>query len=92
MGFFGDSKPRVTKQEFHQKVRGALYSKGFTHKELDQLEGYLGGDMNEGQVSQKGIDAAEVERGVTWLRENKHNHTFSDAQVDQIHEELKKHL
>jgi len=92
MGFFGDSKPRVTKQEFHQKVRGALYGKGFSHKELDQLEGYIGGDMNESSSTHSGIDAKEVDRAVTWLRDNKHNHTFSEKQIGEIDAELRKHL
>jgi hypothetical protein len=89
---FDSSKPKVTEQEFKQKVRGSLYSKGFTHKELDQLEGFLGGDMHEGRSMDKGIDAQEIDRGVSWLKENKSAHTFSDKQIDHIEEELKKHL
>ena len=92
MGLFGDSKPRVTKQEFHQKVRGALYSKGFSHKELDQLEGYIGGDMNESAGFQSGIYAKKENMAVTWLRDNKHNHTFSEKQIGEIDTELRKHL
>ncbi|OHA26450.1 MAG: hypothetical protein A3C06_02630 [Candidatus Taylorbacteria bacterium RIFCSPHIGHO2_02_FULL_46_13] len=89
---FGDSKPRVTKQEFHQKVRQSLYGNGFSHKELDQLEGYFGGDMHESGASHSGIDAKEVDRGVTWLREHKNDHTFSPKQIDDIETEFKKHL
>ncbi len=92
MGFFGDSKPKVTKQEFRQKVRGSLYSKGFSHKELDQLEGFLGGDLHEAAEHDKGIDAKEIDRSVEWLRANKHNHTFSDKQIDAIDTELRRHL
>ena len=89
---FDGSKPKVTQNEFKQKVRGNLYNKGFTHKELDQLEGFLGGDMHEGRSMDKGVDAKEIERGVEWLRGNKHSHSFSDKQIDHIDEELRRHL
>ncbi len=94
MGFldFESSKPRVTHHEFKEKVRGNLYGKGFTHKELDQLEGFLGGDMHEGKSMDKGVDAHEIDRGVEWLKENRHAHTFSDEQIGHIEDELKKHL
>jgi len=35
MGFFFNTKPKATKEEF-QKVRNYLYSMGFTHKELER--------------------------------------------------------
>ena len=89
---FDNSKPRVTSDEFHKKVRNELYTKGFTHKELDQLEGIFGGDMNEGQHREKGIDASEIDRGVKWLRDNQHSHTFSEKQIDEIDAHMKKHL
>jgi len=94
MGFFdfGNSKPRVTKDEFKKKVRNTLYSKGFTEKELNQLEGFLGGDMQESLQREQGIDASEIDRAISWLRANPKLHTFSPEQINEIDAELRKYL
>lgn len=89
---FNDSRPRVTPHEFKEKVRGELYGKGLTHKELDQIEGMFVGDMHEGRPSERGVDADEITHRMNWLRENKHTHTLSDEQIGHVEEAMRKHL
>jgi len=92
MGLFSSDKPRVSTLEFKNKVRPALSAKGFTHKELEQLEGLLVGSLYEARDEEKGIDSGEVEQIVGWLRANASHHTFSPKQIDEIEATLRKHL
>lgn len=90
MGFFGDSKPKVSHGEFHH-VKQYLSQKGFSHNELTELEGFFHGDLNEGG-SQSGISKHEAERTIEWLREHRHHHTFNDDQIGHIDHAINKYL
>ncbi len=88
---FNNSRPNVSGKEFSKEVKNELHNKGFSHRELEQLEGYFHGSMHE-HGSQKGIDEHEIDRTVGWLRENKSDHRFDDKQIDHIEHALRKHL
>ena len=90
MGFFDGFKPKVSGGEFH-KVKVYLFGKGFSSRELTQLEGYFHGDLHEGG-SNAGISESDAERPLNWLREHRHHHTFNDGQIDLIDHAFKKYL
>ncbi len=91
MLFFGSTKKKVSKLEFKQ-VRTLLHHKGFSSREIDEVETVFRADLNEPSQYQSGIDANEIERGVRWLRENKSKHILSDNRIDDIEEALKSKL
>lgn len=83
-------KPRVSKLEF-QKVRNALAYHNFTELQRDKVEQIFRGDLDE-EADFAGVDEKELEKGITWMRENKSKHNFSDSQIDLIESEMKKYL
>lgn len=91
MSIFGSIKKKVTNEEF-KKVRTILYSKGFTSKELDEVEKIFHGDLNEPSEDERGIDDEEIERGVEWMRKNKNNHFISDRKIEILESVLKSKL
>lgn len=94
MGFFGSSRPRVSKDEF-RKVRNDLSAiADLSHRELDQLELMLDSALFEKREEDQGIDETEIEQFITRLRDLKFRdaHTFSDKQIDSIETVLKKYL
>ncbi|MFA6552171.1 MAG: hypothetical protein WCT19_01570 [Candidatus Paceibacterota bacterium] len=88
MGFFGDSRPKVSQLEF-DKVRSELSTKGFDHKKLERLEvifdGVLGG-INDREI---GLDTAEVSRVLNALRSHPEAELFTENEINQIEAELK---
>jgi len=62
------------------------------HKELEQLEGYFGGDLHEHTKSEQGISEREIGDRVEWFRKNPKAHTFNEKQIGEIEEVMKKHL
>ena len=91
MGFFSDSKPKITEEEF-KKIRAHLYNVGFSSDQLGKIEGIFRGDMYEDSESDNGIDAKELERAIKWMRENMHVHNISEQKIDILEEEMKKAL
>lgn len=91
MSIFGPNKKYVSRNEF-QEVRSLLRAKGFDKKKTDEVETFFRGDLHEHEPGHIGIDKKEIENGITWLRENKEKHSFSDAQIDTIEEALNKKL
>ena len=90
MGLFGPSRPkRVTAQEF-KRIKSALYRK-LDQKEWADVEQLFNGDLNE-EGRYAGIDRAEAQRGLAWLRENKKKHHLEDGDIDLLEAELEKHL
>ncbi|MDD4804198.1 MAG: hypothetical protein PHN69_03410 [Candidatus Pacebacteria bacterium] len=89
--FFNDPKPRITETEF-KKVRSRLYSKGFTTEQLDKIESIFRGDMYEDKDSDKGIDEKELERALTWMRDNTSTHNISEQKITVLEEEMRKAL
>ena len=91
MGFFSDSKPKITETEF-KKIRAHLYNTGFSSEQLDKIESIFRGDLYEDKDSDKGIDEKELERAITWMRENMHVHNISEEKINILEEEMKKAL
>jgi hypothetical protein len=85
--FFNDTKPRVTKEEF-KKVRSILYTLGFTTKELDKVEEIFRGDMDEDREMDKGIDEAELKKGIEWMRAHIKEHFISERKIDLLEKEM----
>ena len=90
--FFDDIKPRVSVEEWKKKVRNILSAHDFTTKEIDFVQGLFQGDMYETNPKEMGLQADEIERGVSWLKQNKKLHSLSDEQITALDEELKKFL
>ena len=99
MGLFslfigGGSKPRVTDKEF-LKVLADLRSKGMSHQQLNRLREILAGDMQDQNPTRNhphGLEESEINARMKWMRENKHIDGFSDHQINEIEESLKKRL
>lgn len=91
MGFFSDSKPRVTKDEFI-KVRSELVSHGFTTKELNELEEIFRGDMYEEREMDAGIDEFEIDNAISWMRNHTDIHHMSPEKINIIETKLKERL
>lgn len=86
------SKPKVTQREFKKKVRTELYDSGIPARKLNQLEGFLRGDLEGSTIVRRGIDSRELENSVKWLKENPGKHQFSSDQVERIEKSLRKNL
>jgi hypothetical protein len=91
MGFFSDSKPKISETEF-KKIRAHLYNKDFSSEQLDKIEGIFRGDLYEDKSSDKGIDNNELEKAISWMRENMHVHNISEEKINTLEEEMKKAL
>lgn len=90
--FFDDRKPSVSSEEFRKYVRNGLASHNFTHKEIEFVEGFFHGDMNEDVSREKGVDAKELERGIVWLRTHPREHSLSSEQINILEIEMKKYI
>lgn len=91
MGFFSDSKPKISETEF-KKIRAHLYNDSFSSDQLDKIESIFRGDMYEDKSSDKGIDKSELERAMSWMRENMNVHNISEQKIDKLEEEMGKAL
>jgi hypothetical protein len=91
MGLFFTDKPKVTKEEY-QKVRNYLYSAGFTHKELDQVNEIFYADMNESATYEQGISREEIDKGIQWMRDNLHIHHIPESKISILEKELNSKL
>ena len=91
MGFFWNTKPKVSKGEF-QKIRNYLYSKGFSHKELERVEEIFRADIDESGSYEQGISGEEVNKGIKWMRENMNDHHISSSKIDLLEKALRSKL
>ncbi len=91
MGFFTDTKPMVTKIEF-EKVRTYLYSMGFTHKELDQVEEIFRSNLEKEQIYGQGITSEDIDKGIAWMRAHVDVHHIPSSQIDILEKELRSKL
>jgi hypothetical protein len=91
MGLFGSTKKKVSKLEFKQ-VRTLLHQKGFSSREIDEVEMIFRADLNEPSQYESGIDAKEIERGIKWMRANKRSHFISEGKIDILEDVLKAKL
>lgn len=92
MGLFGSSKPTISKREFQKEVRGHLFAKGFTSKELNEIEEIFRGDLEDKSSSSEfvGITKEEAEAGIAWMRKNQGIHKLSEKKIDELEEVLNK--
>jgi len=91
MGFFDTYKPRINKEEWKQ-LRTTLVGKGLLPRKLADIEKVFSADMDEPRDIDKGIDAEELERGITWLRSHKSIHSLTDGEIDLVESEFKKKI
>ncbi|MBI1755389.1 hypothetical protein HY250_03620 [Candidatus Azambacteria bacterium] len=93
MGLFGPTPPpRVTPDEFKNKVISQLYVHGFSQKERDEVEKILRADLFEEKEVDVGIDAHELERTVSWLKANIGHHLLSAEKIDALENVLKSYV
>lgn len=93
MGLFGQTPPpRVTAQEFKDKVISQLYVHGFSQKERDEIEELFAGDMYEDKEIDQGIDAQELARKIEWLKANTGKHILSTEKISALEQVLKMYM
>ena len=97
MGFlndiFGTSKPRVTEKEY-KEAKYVMYSKGFSKFQLAKVDEIFAPDFNMAATDShpRGLEKAEIEARIKWMRENKSKHGLSDEKIDEIEAILMKRL
>lgn len=93
MGLFGPTPPpRVTPEEFKNKVISQLYVHGFSQKERNEVEELFAGDMHEDREIDIGIDSGELARKIAWLRANTSKHILSEEKIGALENVLKAYL
>ncbi len=88
---FSDPKPHVTSIEY-KRVRGYLYSEGFSRQELADVDMLFLGDMEKDSSYNRGIDAKELEEKIKWLREHPSRHHLEPNKIDKLEEVLRKKI
>ena len=91
MGFFFNTKPKVTKEEF-KKVRNYLYSMGFNRRELEEVSEIFRSDIDESQNYEQGISGEEIDKGIQWMRTNLNVHHIPAQKIDILEKALKEKL
>ena len=91
--FGGSSKPRVTEKEYI-KAKGELRNEGFSKYEIAKVDDIFGSEfyMPGTDSHPRGLEKAEIEARIKWMRENKSKHGLSDHRIDQIEESLNKRV
>jgi hypothetical protein len=84
-------KRHISALEF-KKVRSSLFSQDFTHDQINFVEALFTADLAESLRSERGIDEAEIEAQITWLKENPSKHKLSKEKVDILEAVLTEHL
>ena len=90
--FFDDSRPRVSVEEYKKHVRGALASRGFSHRELGVMDIIFNAALYEKSSREHGIDTQEIEQAVKFLRDNRSKYGISPERINIIEQVLKKYL
>lgn len=91
MSIFGSSKKIVSENEFDD-LQSELRSKGFSSHEREEVEKIFRGDLHESGTYEWGIDAEEIEKALTWMRENIRNHRIPLKKIDILEEAIKAKL
>ncbi len=91
--FGGSSKPRVSEKEY-KKAKGELYTEGFSQRERAKVDDIFAPDFNMPgtDAHPRGLEKAEIEARIKWMRENKAKHGLSDHRIDEIEASLTKRL
>ena len=91
MGFFGNTRPYISKEEW-LKIRNNLYSvHNFSIIELDRAEDIFRGDMDEDDVNY-GIDTKELSKGIQYMKEHTNIHHISLEKITILEAEMMKYL
>ncbi|MBI3572002.1 hypothetical protein HY091_00485 [Candidatus Kaiserbacteria bacterium] len=91
---FGD-RPRVTPQEWQERVRPALNSEGLTDHQLDRLETMFEQSFQKNPAIPEwkpGIDEPALAQTMQYLRAHKDGSLFDDRQLDLIESVLRKYI
>ncbi len=91
---FGD-RPRVTPQEWRERVRPALSSQGFNDQKLDRLEAMFEQSFQENPAIpdwKPGIDQAALDQTMKYLHEHHDSTLFDDHQLGEIQGILQKYI
>ncbi len=91
--FGGSSKPRVTEKEY-KKAKSELYGEGFSKRERTKMDEIFAPDFNMPgtDAHPRGLEKAEIEARIKWMRENKSKHGLSDHRIDEIEDSLTKRI
>ncbi len=91
--FGGSPKPRVTEKEY-KKAKSEMYTDGFSKQERAKVDDIFAADfeMPGTDSHPRGLEKAEIEARIKWMRENKSKHGFSDNRIDEIEADLMKRL
>lgn len=93
MGLFDPTPPpRVTPEEYKNKVVSQLYVYGFSQKERDEVEELLAGDMHEDKEIDIGVDAGELARKIAWLKANIGKHVLTAEKIDALEKAMKMYI
>ena len=93
MGLFtSTAKKVVSKREFKHNVRGKLRAKNLSAIDVDKVAMIFRADLDEPEISQMGIDANEITRGISWMRANTNIHKISSKEIDFVEQILKDEL
>ncbi|OHA06633.1 MAG: hypothetical protein A2934_01030 [Candidatus Sungbacteria bacterium RIFCSPLOWO2_01_FULL_47_10] len=90
MGFF-TTDPKITEEEMRQ-IRSKLISRGFTARELDDVEKVFRGDMESASANERGISKKELEDALKFMRENTSKHSIPSHKIDILEEEMRKKI
>ena len=91
--FGGSSKPRVTEKEY-KKAKSDMYTEGFSMRERAKVDEIFGPDFDMPNTDShpRGLEKADIESRIKWMRENKSKHGLSDHRIDEIEADLMKRL
>jgi hypothetical protein len=91
--FGGSSKPRVTEKEY-RKAKSELAGEGFSKYQRAKVDDIFAPDfeMAGTYTHPRGLEKAEIEARIKWMRENKSKHGLSDEKINEIEASLNKRL
>ena len=91
--FGGSSKPRVTKEEY-KKAKMDMYSEGLSQRERAKVDEIFAPDFNMAATDAhpRGLEKAEIEARIKWMKENKSKHGLSDEDIAKVEANLLKRV
>jgi len=91
--FFGSNKPRVTGKEY-KKAKNEMFSQGFSKRERAKVDEIFAPDYDMPTTTShpRGLENAEIDARIKWMRENKSKHGLSDHRINEIEQDLKKRV
>lgn len=89
--FDGDSRKKVTKEEFRESVIPRLRDRGLSEDDIRYVRAVLDAALNEDKSNDQGVDEDEIERLIKNFKANAPGH-LSDENIKRIEEELRRKL